>query len=293
MGTVPVSGQTSDHASGYGSLVLQVPASVEAAAFGNAPNLFGGSADLIFYAPGLIGRSSGVTGSAQLDHGEAVLFTAAGRGSVGLGDFALGLQTLRYSGDGLTPSPDMQGVLGHNMDNEYSELAASLGYGRSILGLDAGAVLTYTESSLGALRGQSVLVSLGVARELGPLLVAFSARHLGRDPQLSETTKIPREFALGASTRQVWIGELDMLATAEMRVRRDGEVIPAGGVELSYWPVTGYTFRLRFGAERVVADERSPYTFGAAFTGDAITLEYAFQSFGTARAAHRLGLSFR
>ena len=99
--------------------------------------------------------------------------------------------------------------------------------------------------------------------------------------------------ALGVSTEDFEVGAFDMFLTSQVARRRDGEVIPAGGVEVSYWPVQGYTFRLRAGLQRVVEDGRSPFTFGLAFTGDALTLEYAFQSFDGEGNAHRFGLSIR
>ena len=100
-------------------------------------------------------------------------------------------------------------------------------------------------------------------------------------------------MALGVSTEQFQLGELDMFFTSQVTRRDDGEIIPAGGVEVSYWPVQGYTFRVRAGAQRVVDDGRSPLTFGLAVTGDALTLEYAFQSFDGDGAGHRFGFSIR
>lgn len=279
----------------YGAVVLEAPASVEAAAYGNAPYLHGGGADLLFYSPALIGRAEGTAAGLQRYGSEGTLATLAGKGSVGLGDFAVGLQYLHYNGRGVALEPDLLGRLAAPDGAPVSEFAASLGYARELFGLfGAGVVAKYVELQLPPGMDRAVLLDLGVAREFGPAMVSLAARNLGSDlDPYGRGLRIPAQFALGVSTQRFEVGALDMLLTGQLLRRRDCEFIPAGGVELSYWPVQGYTFRLRAGLQRVVEDERSPFTFGLAFTGDALTLEYAFQAFDVDGNAHRFGLSFR
>lgn len=279
----------------YRALVLQAPASVEAAAYGNAPYLLGGGADLLFYAPALIGRADGMAAGLHRYGSEGTLATLASKGSVGLGDFAVGLQYMRYGGAGAASYPDLQATA-FGDGEPVTEFAASLGYARALFGVvDAGVVARYLELHYKrALRDRTLVVDLGVAREFGPAMVSLAVRNLGPDLETRDITdRIPTQLALGISTESFEVGELDMFLTSQVARRRDGEIIPAGGVEISYWPVQGYTFRLRAGLQRVVEDERSPFTFGLAFTGDALTLEYAFQAFDVDGNAHRIGLSFR
>ena len=280
---------------GYGAVVLEAPASVEAAAYGNAPYLLGGGADLLFYSPALIGRANGMAGSLHRYGSEGTLATLASKGAVGLGDFAVGLQYLRYEGVGVAPMSDVQGVLARPGGSPATEFAASLGYARELFGLfGAGIVAKYVELQFPRGLDRALAMDLGVAREFGPTMVSVAARNLGSELDVEgQGLKIPTQLALGVSTERFEVGELDMLLTGQILRRRDSEIIPAGGVELSYWPVQGYTFRLRAGLQRVVEDERSPFTFGLAFTGDALTVEYAFQAFDVDGNAHRLGLSFR
>lgn len=279
----------------YRALVLQAPASVEAAAYGNAPYLLGGAADLLFYAPALIGRAGGMAAGLHRYGSEGTLATLASKGSVGLGDFAVGLQYMRHGGSGAASYPDLQ-VAAFGDGEPVTEFAASLGYARALFGVvDAGVVAKYLELHYKrALRDRTLVVDLGVAREFGPAMVSLAVRNLGPDLETRDITdRIPTQLALGISTETFEVGELDMFLTSQIARRRDGEIIPAGGVEISYWPVQGYTFRLRAGLQRVVVDQRSPFTFGLAFTGDALTLEYAFQAFDVDGNAHRFGLSFR
>ena len=295
MGTGARVGAAQSHRAGYGALVLEAPASVEAAAYGNAPYLFGGGADLLFYAPALIARADGMASGLQRYGSEGTLATLAGTGSVGLGDFAVGLQYLRYNGRGIGPGPDLQGVAATPDGSPVTEFAASLGYARELFGVfGAGIVAKYLELQFARGMDRAIVLDVGVAREFGPTMVSLTARNLGSDLELhGRGVRIPTQLALGVSTERFEVGELDMFLTSQLLRRRDGEIIPAGGVELSYWPVQGYTFRLRAGLQRVVEDERSPFTFGFAFTGDALTVEYAFQAFDVDGNAHRLGLSFR
>ncbi|WP_420614980.1 hypothetical protein [Candidatus Palauibacter sp.] len=279
----------------YRALVLQAPASVEAAAYGNAPYLLGGGADLLFYAPALIGRVDGMAAGLHRYGSEGTLATLASKGSVGLGDFAVGFQYMRHGGSGAASYPDLQ-IVAFGDGEPVTEFAASLGYARTLFGaVDAGVVAKYLELHyMRALRDRTLIVDLGVAREFGPAMVSLAVRNLGPDLETRDITdRIPTQLALGISTETFEVGELDMFLTSQIARRRDGEIIPAGGVEISYWPVQGYTFRLRAGLQRVVEDERSPFTFGFAFTGDALTLEYAFQAFDVDGDAHRFGLSFR
>lgn len=288
-------GAAQSRAEGYGAIVLEAPASVEAAAYGNAPYLFGGGADLLFYSPALIGRADGMAAGLHRYGSEGTLATLAAKGAVGLGDFAVGLQYLRYDVIGVPPTPDLQRMLVSPDGSPATEFAASLGYARELFGLfDAGFVAKYLELQLPRGMDRVVLLDLGVAREMGPAIVSLAARNLGPDASVRlQGLHLPTQLALGISTESFEVGELDMFLTSQIARRRDGEIIPAGGVEVSYWPVQGYTFRLRAGLQRVVEDKRSPFTFGLAFTGDALTLEYAFQAFDMDGNAHRFGLSFR
>ena len=227
---------------------------------------------------------------------------------MGLGDFAVGVQYFRYQADGIATLQDLQGVALSPGDLGVTEFVGSLGYAREIFGLDAGIVIKYVEQGFDRVDDQSVAFDLGVATEVGPTMVSLSARNLGSDLELpavpcsacpapgsaTGVVEMPMQVALGVTTEDFQVGQLDMFLTSQVLRRRDGEVIPAGGLEISYWPVAGYTFRLRAGLQRVVEDDRSPLTFGAAFTGDALTLEYAFQSFDLGEGnVHRFGLSFR
>jgi len=270
-------------------LLLEVPASTEAMALGNAPNLFGRDASLLFYAPAFLGRSSGASIGLQRFGSDGTLASLAGateQNDVGL---AVGFQYLRYGTEALAGRHDIQsaaltpGTLG------VSEFVASAGLSKRFFGVETGVVIKFVEQSINDSSYRSEAVDLGLGKDLGPVRLGLTARNLGSDTGI----ELPSQIAIGVTSEPFEVGALDMFVTSQLMRRRDGEVIPAGGLEISYWPLRGYTFRLRAGVQRVVEDLRSPLTFGAAFTGDRITVEYAFQAFDGEGNAHRFGLRWR
>ena len=74
---------------------------------------------------------------------------------------------------------------------------------------------------------------------------------------------LPFRVTFGASSNSYVVGPLDLIATAAVSRRRDGDVIPAAGVEVAWWPVRGRTFIGRLGVRRVPGDGASPVTLGA------------------------------
>jgi len=108
-----------------------------------------------------------------------------------------------------------------------------------------------------------------------------------------ETLSLPWEVTPGASFSGRPVGPVDLGATAEVAFRADGEAIPAGGIEVAWWPVVGRTFVGRVGFRRVPEGGGDEVGFGAAFYGDAFGLEYAYRGLAGSRATHRIGIRWR
>lgn len=292
-----------------GMLVLESPASTEAMAYGNTPYLFSTESGVMFYAPALIPRASGVTAGVHRYGAVGTQATLSGAGNGLGGGFAIGMQYMRYGSEpGLPVARDSQSVALDVGSIGVTEFVGSLGYGRQVFGLRSGIVVKYIEQSLDQSGDRTVAFDVGVAGDIGPFMINLAGQNLGSDLEIvnapcpgcavgpaPDTTvaELPMQVVGGISLDDFQVGPFDMFVTARTTRRRDGQFIPAGGVEISYWPVTGYTFRLRGGLQRVVGDARTPFTFGAAFTGDNITVEYAFQGFDAAGNAHRFGVRWR
>ena len=135
---------------------------------------------------------------------------------------------------------------------------------------------------------------VGVVRRLMGITFGLSAQNIGPGLTIgSGELPLPTRFSVGASTPSRPFGPLDVLATTTVSRRHDGEIVPSGGVEFSWWPIVGRTFIGRLGVRRVPGDGASPLTFGFGFRGDVVTIEYAFEQFDAPGASHRLGLSWR
>lgn len=278
-------------------------------AYGNTPYLFSRESGMLFYAPALIPRATGVAADLHRYGSAGTMGTLSGAEDGLGGGFAVGLQYLRYGSEPGSPmARDSQSVALEVGSVGVTEFVASVGYGRDIFGLSSGVVVKYIEQSLDQSGDRTIAVDLGVAGDIGPFIINLAGQNLGGDLEIVDTpcpgcvlgpapdttvVELPMQVIGGISLDAFQVGPFDMFVTARTTRRRDGQFIPAGGLEISYWPVTGYTFRLRGGVQRVVEDARSPFTFGAAFTGDNITIEYAFQVFDGAGNAHRFGLRWR
>lgn len=288
--------------------VLEAPSTPSAMAWGNTPDLFADDPGLLFYTPALLSGTAGAAASLQRYGSEGTLASLAAAGPFQGGGFAVGLQAMRYEVSPGDPAPlgvDRQSVALTDGERGVQELAATLGYGIESGGWHAGIALKYVEVASDAQEGRTFAGDLGVARDLGEVRIGLALRNAGPNlerppspdptgaPTVPPERELPTSVVAGLALEPFEVGPLDLFLTSRVTRRRDGEVIPAGGFELSYWPISGYTFRLRGGAERVAGDERSPITLGGAFTGDHITIEYAFQPFDGEGDAHRVGLVWR
>jgi len=281
---------------GNSPLLLELPASTRALGLGGAFVLSTAESDAIFHNPGALIDADGAGLAAQRYRSSSTLGTfSAATGWAG-GSLAFGVQVLSYGAvvpwlDGI---PDDANDLLGDAPIGASELVGSIGYGREILGFKVGVVGKAIEQRIGPGRDATAAADIGVVRRLMGITFGLSAQNLG--PGLSiggGELPLPTRVTFGASTPSRPVGPLDVLATTAVSRRRDGEIIPSGGLEIAWWPIVGRTFIGRVGVRRVPGDGATPFTFGLGFSGDFITIEYAFEQFDAPGASHRLGLSWR
>jgi len=295
----PLESQVRDRA----PLLLQLPLSTSALAFGGAFPLAERTSDAVFEHPGVVGRARGAEVGVQLWGEGATGGTASGAFEWWGGAAALGVATLshhlppdRAPGEPLTLRSE-DGLLGEGPSDGgegVSELAAVVGYGREVAGIWAGATGSWVERRVEGRRSLTGAVDVGLADEIRGVFVGVAARNLG--PGLDregETLSLPWEVTPGASFSGRPVGPVDLGATAEVAFRADGEAIPAGGIEVAWWPVVGRTFVGRVGFRRVPEGGGDEVGFGAAFYGDAFGLEYAYRGLAGSRATHRIGIRWR
>jgi hypothetical protein len=102
---------------------------------------------------------------------------------------------------------------------------------------------------------------------------------------------MPLRTTLGAA-RGWSTNVFDFNATGAVSVLRDGFVVPAGGGEMSYSWLDGYTVILRAGGRRPEHGE-NPFTAGLGFTVDRLSIDYALETLSGSRVANRIGLRIR
>jgi hypothetical protein len=210
---------------------------------------------------------------------------------------------LSYSADATEPIlgqdllelPADVGSLRAEGNTAASELVVSVGYGREIKGIRMGLVGKLVEERFGSLEAATGALDFGVAASPGPVTVGFAVHNMGPATRIGgEEIPLPRRYVLGASSRSAMVGPLDLAAAGAVSYQRGGDLVPSLGLEVGYWPVNGRTFVGRIGL-RYLPDEQSgsPVTFGGAFWGDDIILEYAYEGFCRGAPSHRFSLGWR
>lgn len=273
-------------------VVLDLPASTEALGLGTVFPVSGRDSDALFYNAGVLADARGIGVAAQRIASSGTLLTASGAASWGGGGVGVGVQSLAYDARMGTP-PDASDLSSRG-ELAVAELVASVGYGRVLGPIRAGAVGKLVEARIGGTRASGLALDLGIATELAFGTVGLAVQNLGPELELGTfDMPMPDRVTLAGSFEPVPFGPLDVRAAAAVSRRTDGEVAPGVGLDVRYWPVEGRTFIGRVGARRVPDGSALPVTFGLAFWGDALALEYAFQAHRAADDAHRLGVRWR
>ncbi len=291
-GPLPASAQSLRN----GPLILELPASTRALGLGGAFVLEGNDPDAIFYNPALLPQAPGAGIAFQRYGSGSTLGTLSAGRAWSSGGLAFGAQVLSYQASSLDPTTvsSDEALLLDAGPVGGSDLVASLAYARTIKGLQTGVSAKVVEHRLGGAHDETLAADLGIAKELDDVTIGLAVQNLGPGLTLGASNlPLPTRVTLGASLQSQEVGPLDVVTTAAVSRRRDAQIIPAGGVEIRYWPVRGRTFVGRVGVRRVPNGGASAVSLGAAFIGDAITIEYAFQDFDGSGAAHRVGIRWR
>lgn len=279
-----------------GPLLLELPSSTAELAMGGAFYVSETSSDAVFVSPGVLDRSRGISAALQRYGSRTTLASLSGAAEWWGGGVALGLRSVGFGAaseapEDLTGDPAAVYAAG---PVAVHQLAATAGYGRRLMGIRWGATASLVEQRVGGERDATVAFDLGAAADVGPLTLAVSGHHLGAAMDVgSGTLALPHRGRLAASFRDHALGPLDLGAAGVVSILADGSVRPGAGLEAAYWPVVGRTFIARVGVRDTGESSASAVTFGLAFEGDDIVVEYAREGLDGLDAAHRLGIGFR
>ena len=298
MGTVATSARAQssapDQRERYAPLVLMLPASARVLSLGGAQVALR-DVDAVFGNPALVGTGTGLAFGAERYASGATVGQFASSSTIGPLGIGVGVQLLdagaRY---GLFPA--RSDVLTRDNAAGTTSLAASVAASLTWKQIRWGVAAKYVEERVTDDRAGGVAFDIGASKSLSLLnsTVGVAVQHLG--PRLDvagRREELPAQLALGIATAPKGLGKwVDIGGTAELDVRRDGELFPRGGVELSYSPIEGVTFTGRAGARRPPLREERPVTAGAGFTVDRFTLDYGWETLQVG-AGHRLTVRLR
>lgn len=314
----------------YAPLVLQLPAGTKPLAFGNV-GVASRDDDVLFYNPAQLVVARGMSGSFERYSGNSLGGTLSSVTRFSNNAFAIGAQFADYRGRpissflDLTPGQSVLPVTEFPLDRQTSlgsgpveglTAEATLGYATTFKGFRLGAAAKYATDEIPAVRIQSGALDVGVAKDLARFYtVALVVQNIGKStslrcvghaelghepcdvaaepgqPGFDVPIYLPLRTTLGGSFSHE-LGEFDFASTAAVSLLRSNLLIPAGGAELGYSWLDGYSVALRAGARRPLPGEGT-FTAGAGFNVDHLSIDYALETLSGSRVAHRIGLRIR
>ncbi len=293
--------------------VLELPASTRSMALGGAYMTNSPQADVLFYNPALlVGVQSFSLDVQQWGAASWTATAAASRQWLG-GGIGIGLQVLQYGahGPGRYTAPSGQAHLFDAGSLPVSERVATIGYAREIKGINLGLAIKLIEERIALnkfvasdarTRDGAVWFDAGISKTFFALTTSLSYQNNGGRLFAGEYLgdyQVADRITLGVSSSGMQFGIFDYGITAAITqvrtFKEDSATIPAAGLEISYWPIRGRTFVARAGVQRTpYYEDASPFTFGFAYWGDNLVLEWSFHGMEQSELrTHRFGVSWR
>jgi hypothetical protein len=272
-------------------LVLRVPPSPRALGLGNA-YVGGDGADAIFFNPANVARSPGLFASVgryrDASTSAAIASSTTFGSKLALSAFATWLD---YGADGFLARPTDLTLRGPDGAENFT---AGVGLATIVRKVRLGAAVKYGEERIGGVRGGRAIFDVGISREIDWLTAGISVQNLGGDLDVGGAKRpLPTRVTAGATTRRLAIGaQVDVLLSGAVSREQDGTIVPAGGGELVYEPVSGWTAKLRAGIRRTspITPEIRPFTAGASLGLDRFSLDYGMEWYRSTGVVHHLGI---
>lgn len=311
----------------YAPLVLSLPAGTKPLAFGNV-GIASRDDDVLFYNPAQLVVARGMSGSFERYSANSLGGTLSSVTRFSNNAFAIGARFADYRGlpisvisdfgpgVPITEFPlDRRTSLGSGpVEGLTSE--ATVGYATTFKGVRLGVAAKYSADEIPAVRIQTGALDVGVAKDVARFYtVALAVQNIGEStslrcvmhdegghapcevavepgqPGFGVPVYLPLRTTLGGSFSHE-LGEFDFASTAAVSLLRSNFVIPAGGAELGYSWLDGYSVALRAGARRPLPGEGT-FTAGAGVNVDHLSIDYALETLSGSRVAHRIGLRIR
>jgi hypothetical protein len=283
----------------YAPVGLLLPAGARTLALGNT-GIASRDDDVLFFNPAQIAIARGFSASGERyspNSGGGALSAVT---RFNTGGIALGMRMADYELP-LGVFPANRGTMLGSGLSQGTTLEATVGVAQVIKGLRVGGAAKYVEDNASLSRVGRAAFDLGVSKDLfrfytfglavqnigTSMKVPASCEALsitctapppvpggGSIPQLT-TVNLPLRTTLGVATSRA-VGEFDVVATAAVSMVRADWFSASGGAEIGYSWLDGYAIALRAGARRPLPGER-PFTAGAGFTMDRLSIDYALE----------------
>jgi hypothetical protein len=278
-----------------GPLVLLLPTSTRATGFGNA--WVAGRDDYsVFYNPAQITQTNGIGGSFTRYGFNGTLGALTGGVTVGPLTYGWGVSLVEFKARSTSAYPFAPVELTSNGTRDALSVAAVAGANYTYKGFRLGVGTTYAEdrvaadpaSAKAAIHGTFLLGDVGLSHPLWGGTAALAAENIG---DRSRTRTSPTQTALGWN-RQMQAGEFDLGFATQLSVRNRW-LGAAGGAEIGYGWIEGWSAVIRAGAHRTETSAQRPVSFGGTLNADRLAFDYAVEFFEGNRQAHHLSVRWR
>jgi hypothetical protein len=281
-----------------GPLILRIPSSTRALAMGNVA-VAGRDDDVLFYNPAQLVAARGMSVSAEQFSSTAYAAALSSVTRFSTGGIAVGATMAEFDSRLASyPVTREDLVLGGPVLGSAGTLV--VGIAQVFKSVRIGGAAKFVEERVGPTRNARGVFDLGLGRDFFGYAFGLAVQNIGQSfkpttPPGSEfirlRSEMPLRTTLGAA--RGWnTNVFDFNATVAVSVLRDGFVVPAGGGEMSYSWLDGYTVILRAGGRRPERGE-NPFTAGLGFTVDRLSIDYALETLSGSRVANRIGLRIR
>lgn len=287
-----------------GPVALLLPVSAQTASQGNA-GVAARDAYALFYNPAMIGAIPGVGLTVGTYANDARTIAFVSGAAVGPATFGWGVHIVDFSTPrAATAYPFAPAALTYSGDADVTSAVAVLGgqstWNRFRVGLAAKyaeEVVPRETASSGLLvvpsRGSAFLADVGVSHALWTGTAGLAIQNIGHPYRLgAERYAVPTQAAIGWTVNSQW-GPLDISYATQVLARRGGWVSPAGGVEVGWSWIEGYSIAGRVGARRTETDAERPVEVGASINADRLSIGYGITMFRGSTAAHFVSLRWK
>jgi hypothetical protein len=269
--------------------------------------------EVIFFNPAQIATARGTSVSVERYSASAVGGSLSSAGAFASGGIAIGARVVNYEvPDGFFPA-DRGSMLGAG--SPATSYEATIAIAQAYKGVRGGLAVKYAEDEAPDIRVGRPLLDVGLSKDFfRRYTVGLAVQDIGKSMDVpcsfansiklcappsgfrtaalgNQTALQPTRTTLGVSTTKS-VGEFDIFGTAGVSMIRTDFVIPSGGLEANYSWLSGYNIALRGGLRRPILGE-DPFTAGAGFTMDRLSIDYALETLEGGRVAHRIGLRVR